>query len=446
MKSLFIIILSLSIVGITVNASHSAQYWAKTYGWGEYDWAYSSKQTTDRGYIVAGTTYFHSSPGNRDFWVLKLYSDGNVSWEKTYGLSEEDTVQSIQQTKDGGYILAGSFFVPASDIYGAYDILVLKLGINGDITWQKTYGGIDCDDFGDSIQQTTDGGYIVAGRSSCSATDIGFYLMKLDSNGDVTWQKKYGSFGVIYNARTIQQTTDGGYIVAGYTASYGNFAARFLVLKLDCNGDVTWQKTYGGSSYDYAYSIQQTIDGGYILAGDTHSFGDFDPCFWVLKLDCNGDVTWQKTYGGIIGSSNFAKSIRQTSDGGYIVCGDTNSFCASHLSDAWVLKLQSDGDIIWQKYYGGVSSDSAHSIEQTSDGGYIVAGVTYSFGADESNFWILKLDRNGEIPYCDIIGISNAIISDTSILGRDSNATVQSTSATVTETNITSQDTSKDCM
>ncbi|MDE2180364.1 MAG: hypothetical protein KGJ40_05895, partial [candidate division NC10 bacterium] len=238
-------------------------------------------------------------------------------------------------------------------------------------SFAKTYGGAN-DDWIGSIRQTTDGGYIVAGyTTSFGAGNADAWVLKLDATGAVQWQKTYG--GVGYDeATSIQQTTDGGYIVAGYTNSFGAGYQDAWVLKLDSTGTVVWQQTYGGTDYDYATSIQQTTDGGYIVAGRTRSFGGagFDDA-WILKLNSTGTVEWQKTYGGTGGDE--ATSIQQTTDGGYIVAGST-SFGAGN-ADAWVLKLDAVGAVQWQRTYGGAANDYATSIHQTADGGYIVSGT-----------------------------------------------------------------------
>ncbi len=211
------------------------------------------------------------------------------------------------------------------------------------------------------------------------------------------------------------------------------------MLKLDSNGEIEWQKTYGGNKYDYAWSIQQTSDGGYIVAGSTYTFGAGESDIWVLKLDSNGNVSWQRTYGG--NDYDYAWSIQQTSDGGYIVTGSTESFGAGG-TDVWVLKLDGNGNVSWQKTYGGNDYDYAYSIQQTLDGGYTVAGSTRSFGSDPTSVYVLKLDSNGEIPGCDSIDYSNAIVNETSVLPQDTNAVITSTSAIVTSPTINPQNTS----
>ncbi len=422
MKKLFMLIVLASLL-ISAGISYSAQQWIKTYGGPALEGAYSIQLTTDGGYIAAGNVASLDT-GENDFWVLKLDSNGDITWQKTYGGSDNDYATAIQQTVDGGYIVAGT---TSSFGAGESDPWLLKLDSNGDITWQKTYGGTRFD-YATAVQQTVDGGYIVAGNtSSFGAGEIDLWLLKLDGSGEIIWQKAYGGSGFDW-AFSMQQTTDGGYIIVGDTFSFGAGENDLWVLKLDNSGAVSWQKTYGGSGFDWAFSVQQTSDGGYIVVADTFSFGAGEVDIWILKLDSNGDITWQKTYG----SSDFdwPASVEQTIDGGYIVAGGTYSFGAGK-DDLWVLKLDSNGDITWQKTYGGSDNDYAASIRQTANGGYVVAGTTSSFGAGEDDLWVLMLDSNGEIPGSDVIGSSNAAAFNTSVVAQDSNCLVESTSASV---------------
>ncbi len=362
--------------------------WAKTYGGSSYEEAYFIQQTSDGGYIVVGYTNSFGA-GSTEILIIKLGANGTVSWAKTYGGSSSDYANSIQQTKDNGYIVAGYTYSFGAE---GTDILIIKLGADGTVDWAKTYGGSN-DDYAYSIQQTSDGGYIVAGHTwSFGAGNYDLFVIKLDENGTVSWAKTYGEISNDW-ANSIQQTSD-GYIVAGSTYSFGA-SVDFLVIKLDASGAVSWAKTYGGSSGDdWAYSIQQTSDGGYIVAGYTDSFGEGFYDLFVIKLDASGAVSWKKTYGG--SSYDRAFSIQQTSDGGYIVAGYTNSFGAGN-NDILIIKLDADGTVSWAKTYGGSSGDDwAYSIQQTSDGGYIVAGSTYSFGAG-ADFLVIKLNSNGEI-------------------------------------------------
>jgi len=365
--------------------------WQKTYGGIKSDFANSIQQTTDGGYIVAGYTNSFGA-GYNDVYVLKLDENGDLQWQKTFGRTNYEWAYSIQQTTDGGYIVAG---MTNSLGAGSSDVYVLKLNADGGLQWEKNFGGGDIDK-AESIQQVADGGYIVAGGTASLGDIAGdVYVLKLDASGELLWQKTYG--GVNWDvAHSIQQTTDGGYIVAGTTQSFGAGSWDVYVLKLDANGDATWSNTYGGTDIDEAYAIQQTADGGYIVSGRTRSFGagswDYDDDVYILKLNSIGIKEWEKVYDG--GGSDEAESIQQTADGGYIVVGATDSFGAGGL-DVYILKLDANGEKEWDNAFGGSSTDDAYSIQRTIGGGYIVAGATGSFGAGSFDVYVLKLDENG---------------------------------------------------
>ena len=391
--------------------------WEVSLGGSGNDYAYSIQQTTDGGYIVAG--YSSSNDGDvtgnngySDFWIVKLDAIGNITWQKSLGGSGGDYAYSIQQTTDGGYIVAGSSIVTSPS--GNSDFWIVKLDAIGNITWQKSLGGSNDAD-AVSIQQTTDGGYIVAGAYVADNFNFDSWIVKLDAIGNITWQK---SLGGSYDDRasSIQQTTDGGYIVAGYSSSNdgdvtGNNGNKdYWIVKLDATGNITWQKSLGGSGGDDASSIQQTTDGGYIVSGYSESIdgdvtgnnGNVD--YWIVKLDATGNITWQKSLGGSY--DDVAYSIQQTTDGGYIVAGlsasDDGDVTGNNGGvDSWIVKLDATGNITWQKSLGGSEWDRATSIQQTTDGGYIVAGFSESIDGDvtgnngNKDYWIVKLSNDG---------------------------------------------------
>lgn len=357
----------------------------------------------------------------------------DIQWQKSLGGSSVDAALSIQQTTDGGYIVAGHSYSNDGDVsgnHGLYDYWIVKLNNTGDIQWQKSLGGSGRET-AYSIQQTTDGGYILAGDSESNDGDVtgnhggtDYWVVKLDSAGSIVWEKSLG--GTLYDvAHSIFQTSDGGYVVAGESYSNdgdvtGNHGSGdYWVVKLDHTGDIQWQKSLGGSDRDVAHSIRQTADGGYIVAGGSESndgdvsgnHGDYD--FWIVKLNEVGDIQWQKSLGG--SDFDWARSIQQTADGGYIVAGwsESNSgdVSGNHgLYDYWVVKLNNVGDIQWQKSLGGSDYERARSIEQTTDGGYIVAGFSASNDGDVSgnhgsyDHWVVKLDHVGDIQWQKSLG------------------------------------------
>jgi hypothetical protein len=330
-----------------------------------------------------------------------IFNSSTVSWAKTYGGRSKDSCAEhlpIQETSDGGYIVLGTTqsFGP-----GGEDIWILKLNSSGGIEWQRIYGAFH-HDRGWSIQQTSDGGYIVGGTTkSFGAGHTDVWILKLDSSGGIEWQRTYG--GTFWDGTPfIQEAADGGYIVSAGTDSFGAGGGDSWILKLASSGDIEWQRTYGGSLGDGLGCPQLTSDGGYIVAGSTDSFGAGLGDLWILKLNSSGDIEWQHTYGGI--SYDWATDIKLTSDGGYIVSGVTMDF--GRYGNFLILKLNSSGDIEWQRAYGGGFMDYPWSIQQTIDGGYIVAGYTESF--DQQNRWldasVIKLSSSGDIEWEEAYG------------------------------------------
>ncbi len=404
--------LSVSLVALFTEYAHAQARFTRLYKDSVITYTpYSVRQTSDGGYIVAGYT---GSSSDYDIFLIKTDADGYIQWAKTYGGTDYDLAYSVQQTSDGGYIVAGytrSFGVGSSRPF------LIKTDADGNVQWAKVYGG---GTIAYSVQQTSDGGYIVAGSN---------LLIKTDANGDVQWAKAYpGLF-----ALSVQQTSDGGYILAGYTGSSSDY--NILLIKTDASGNVQWAKTYGGTGDDVAYSVQQTSDGGYIVAGYTRSFGVGSYDIFLIKTDANGNLQWAKTYGGA--SWEYAYSVQQTSGGGYIVAGYTESFGAGSY-DIFLIKTDANGNLQWAKTYGGAGGDWALSVQQTSDGGYIVAGSTTSFGLG-SNIFLIKTDANGNIGSCPIvssaipiIGLPSPTVNTPSPSVSSPSITVNSVSPTVT--------------
>ncbi len=423
------LLLSFSVVFVqfATFAQAPAIEWQKSIGGSAVEEAKSIQQTTDGGYIITGYTDSNNGDvtgnhGNSDYWVVKLAATGTIQWQKTLGGTGDDYARSIQQTSDGGYIVAGYTGSTNGDVTGNNgnnDYWVVKLSAVGSIEWQKTLGGTQ-NEYAYSIQQTTDGGYIIAGYTNSNNGDVAgnhggsdMWIVKLSSTGTIQWQKTLG--GTVNDfAISIQQTTDGSYIVAGYTASSDGDvtglqgAFDYWVLKLTATGTIEWQKTAGGSSADIAFSIHQTNDGGYIVAGVTLSndgdvtgyHGGFGYDSWIVKLSSTGTIQWEKTLGGT--NDDITWSIKQIEDGSYIAGGYTFSndgdVSGNHGGyDVWVVKLSNTGNILWQKMLGGTGSEYALSIQQTSDGGYITAGSSSLNNGDvtenqgSSDYWVVKL-------------------------------------------------------
>lgn len=359
--------------------------------------------------------------------------DIDFQWEKSFGGSNLDNALCINNTIDGGYIIAGSVYSMDGDVtgnHGSADYWIVKTDQSGEIEWQRSYGGSYMDE-ANYIIQTSDGGYIIAGYSESNDGDVtgnhgnsDYWVVKIDQTGEVEWQRCYG--GSSYdNANCIRQTNDGGYIIAGYTYSndgdveINHGSPDYWIIKINLSGDIQWQKTYGGSMWEEANNIQQTQDGGYIIAGssdsddgdapDNHGYSDY----WVVKINQSGEIQWQNCYGGTY--SEYAHCIQQTIDGGYIISGSSDSDDGDvtenlGYDDYWVVKIDQSGEIQWQKSYGGTLVERTYCIRQTIDGGYIIAGTTISDDGDITenkglyDVWIVKTNTDGDIQWQSTFG------------------------------------------
>ena len=309
-------------------------------------------------------------------------------WTKTFGGSSDDFGNCVQQTSDGGYIIAGN-----TSSYGAggSDVYLIKTDASGIEQWTKTFGGSG-GETGFSVQQTSDGGYIIVGTTYSYGTgDNGVYLIKTDVNGDTSWTKTLGGSDDDYGY-SVQQTADGGYIIAGYTNSYGAGNSDVYLIKTDTEGNQQWYRTFGGSLQDYGYSVRQTSDGGYIIAGEIYSLPTGGPNVLLIKTDVNGNEEWYQTFGG--SGWDYGESVQQTSDGGYIITGWTYSYGAG-LYDVYLIKTDANGNEQWYQTFGGSENDKGYSVQQTSEGGYIIAGYTESYSVGWSDVYIIKTDALG---------------------------------------------------
>lgn len=415
------ITLKLILFSFICNAQAPQIEWQETYGGTNQDYAKKIIQTQDGGYIVGGETYslngdVTGNHGGSDYWIIKISSTGTLEWQKTFGGSNYEHAYDIIQTIDGGYIFLGSSSSSNGDVnlnYGFDDIWVVKLSTDGTIEWQKSFGGTN-PDYGYSIKQTNDDGYIIAGTTYSNNVDItgnnganDYWILKLDSSGILEWQNNFGGTNQ-ESARDIFQISDGSYLVTGSTnSSNGDVTGQHgggdgWVLKLSPTGILEWQKTLGGTNSESLDKILLTEEGGYILIGNTNSFnGDVIPGsngdrdFWVVKLSADGTIEWQKTYGGIF--EDVGSDIKLLENEGYLLAGHKYSNGLTGM-DYWILKINFNGEIQWQKVIGENGYDFATSILETNDNGYVVAGYSDSYNNDlfGNDFLIIKLSHNLE--------------------------------------------------
>ncbi|TDQ22010.1 hypothetical protein [Tenacibaculum caenipelagi] len=405
--------------------------------------------------ILIITTY--SCNNDDGIHITSLTKTPEISFVKTLGGTANESGRSVIETSDGGYAVAGFTQSIDGDIETTrntiqYDFWVLKFDSQDNLQWQKTFGGTK-DDKAFKIIQTNDDGFIIAGYGKSDDGDVDtnegfddFWILKLDANGTVTWKTTTGFSGADQGF-TITQTTDGGYFVGGIldvTASGGlgnsKFAARhaggdYWGLKLNINGNIEWRKYFGGTNTDTCYGVAETSD-GYILIGSSDSKdvdikdnkGAYD--FWIVKTDKNGNLLWEKSFGGT--EIDEARAITKTDDGSFIIIGDTRSSDKdidqnNGGADVWAIKITPQGELIWQKNYGGSSFDVGRSVHKTSDGGFLIGGSSRSADNNfenkgQNDALILKIDKNGnliwqktvggtEIDYCyDAIELTNGSI------------------------------------
>ena len=419
--------------------------WQNTIGGSLLDDLRSIQQTVDGGYILGGFSSSgifadktENSFGLIDYWIVKIDSNGLIKWQNTIGGGSNDYLNSIELTSDGGYIIGGYSLSNISgskteNNLGSWDYWIVKTDSLGNIQWQNTIGGSNWD-YLTSIKQTTDGGYILGGHSFSNTSgdktentngDNDFWIVKVDSIGIIQWQNTIGGSKDDQLA-SIVQTSDGGYIIGGFSESNisGDKTENCLgstdywIVKTDATGNILWQNTIGGNGGDLLYSLEKTSDGGFILGGYSESnvsgdkiennkgpMGTFD--FWIVKLDSIGSILWQNTIGGSANDSLYA--IQQTIDGQFILGGFSNSNISGDKSennlsdilfcDFWVVKTDSFGNILWQNTIGGDLYDFIYAVEASSDGGCLVGGrSTSDISSDKSedniahwDYWIVKL-------------------------------------------------------
>jgi hypothetical protein len=359
--------------------------WNRTFGGELFDNGYGVEQTNDGGYIVSGSKDETGSYEGGDCWLIKTDESGNIEWDNTYGGPENDKGWAVRQTNDGGYAVVGvsNSFSPIN-----HDIYFVKTDPDGDLLWQKIFGseGIDSGLF---FQMTSDGGYIIFGTNSWDPENEkgDAWGIKTNVNGDEIWNKTYGGADMELGY-SIQQTSDSGYIMAIGTNSYGAGDFDAWLIKTDAFGNIQWDQTYGGVGLDYCVSVLITNDGGFIFVGATTSHGDDNGDVWLVKTDENGNMQWEKTYGG--DGIDYGYHLDQTDDGGFLIVGGTDSFGAGN-EDFYVIKTDSSGNMIWDKTLGGENKEICRCGYQTDDGGYIISGLTYSYGSGESDVWLVKL-------------------------------------------------------
>jgi hypothetical protein len=363
--------------------------WARTFGDTGEDKAAAVLQAPGGGYVVAGWTAFRVL--GVDAWMLGLDSSGNVLWARAGGGERDDWALDLVQAADGGFTAAGW---TTSSGMGILDTWVLGLDPGGDIQWQKAYGGPGRNAVF-SAHRAPDGGIVLGGETQ-DAEGLVFrpWIMKLHSGGAVAWQGTYGTFDT-QSGMDVNRTEDGGTIAARWSHADPVAGVGFILFRLDSDGQLLWSRSYGASGLPTTVrSVSPAAGGGFAAAGSGGFSLDRGADLWVMRLDGDGGILWQKVLGGT--EDDSATSIRETPDGGFVVSGLTWSFGAG-LSDLWVIRLDGSGNTVWQRSYGGEGEEGDSRIMPAADGGFVVASSTMSFGAGDWDAWVLKLSADGTI-------------------------------------------------
>jgi hypothetical protein len=413
-SSLFLIVLILLVPTVISAQNPGDTLWTRIYGGSLWEMGYAVTPTNDGGFLAVGLTASYGA-GSADFWLVRTDAWGDTLWTKVYGWGREEIAWDVQRTFDGGYIITGH---TSSTPEETSSIWLMKITSGGDTLWTRIYGGPNWEK-SFCVRQTADSGYVIIGRtSSFGAGNYDMWLLRTDSFGDTLWARTYGGTAR-EDGYGVQQTSDGGFIFTGSTYSYGPGGSDVWLLKTDANGDTSWAKTFGGSGSDCGRSVQQTSDGGYIIGGYTFSFGAGSADNYLIKTDSNGNMEWTRTYGGSL--AEMDQKAWQTFDGGYIMGGRTESYGAGD-KDFYVVKTHANGDTAWTRTYGGYNYDYCFSIKQTSDGGYIAFGYSASFSSP-SDFYLVRIAGDSLIEIrgacCDdVSGICNDNVLQDSCSGR----------------------------
>lgn len=374
--------------------------WLRTYGGEGDDWGSCIQQTADGGYIVAG---HQEGEGG---WLLRTDEEGDTLWTSSPFGFMGGSAYSVQQTSDGGYILAG--YQAATDD-GKYHLGLVKTNSLGEEMWTRldahwfphdSTGGV-----GRSAQETADGGYILTGyRQPYIWEEIDdLWLIKTDSLGEILWSRTYGGESADCGC-CVRQTSDGGYIISGYSESLQSL----WLLKTNEAGDTLWTRDSADWRIGRGYAVQETSDGGYIVTGYVAPFRDGKHHLYLIKTDSEGQILWTRGDWEWFSepSGGVGYSVQETSDGGYIIAGATSPWFGE-IEDLWLIKTDSVGDTLWTRIYGGDGEDVGYCVDQTADEGYIITGATKSFSVDGYDLWLLKTNSLG-----DTLGVIEELVVD----------------------------------
>ncbi len=387
-------ILLLSSILFLSFCCHAQITWEKLFVKSSTDVFRCVQEVPSGGYVAAGYTSQWSA-NDTDAFVVRLDINGDTLWTRSFNGGRKDLFYKVINTSDSGFVMCG---YTSSYGNGSDDSYYMKIDAAGNELWHFTYAGVQKDRAQDIIQ-TSDGGYAMCGytNSGTGAQGYNAFLTKLDANGAQMWMKNYGTLQYD-DANSLKELFDGGFIMAGQTQTVlpDTTNAEIYLIRTNSNGDTCWTKKIGTATTgnENAECIQLASAGGFIICGSTTGIGSGNDDGYLVKTDTGGVMQWQKAFGG--SQPDDFHRVENTTDGGFIVTGTTQSN-ALIISDQWLLKTNSTGDSTWAKTFGGANHDHAYSGLQTSDGGYILCGYTASFGYNFEDALIIKIDSSGNL-------------------------------------------------
>ena len=370
-----------------MNPSNNGDKWVKTFGGNKEEVCNSVMQTSDGGYIFVGETRSFGN-GNSDLWLTKIDDSGNKLWDRVYGGEDYDFGNAVQQTSDGGYIITG-----VSESFGSIQdtsLWLIKTDSKGNLIWEIF--GNSGDDRGFDVKELNDGGFVVVGdgRNSKYPDHSDIYIMRTDNNGNILWEKFY-DFNTHDHAYSIEQTIDEGFIICGATYSYEHTGYDIVLLKTDSIGEEEWNHIFYVETDSRAHDVRQTSDGGFIVTG-YKKFGQWDTDVWIIKTDFEGNKEWDRFIGE--DGLDAGKSVFETPDGSFVIAGYQTKIT---YYDVLLVKFDQDGNEIWKRLIGGFGPEAIYCGQQTMDNGFILGG--YKFAGNTCDALLIKTDSEGDVPY-----------------------------------------------
>ncbi|MFX0065482.1 MAG: hypothetical protein ACFFC7_25195 [Candidatus Hermodarchaeota archaeon] len=365
-------------------------YWNKTFGWSGSELSRSMVNCSGGGYVMTGWTD-SSGAGQHDAWLVRTDADGNHLWNYTFGGTEDDYGHQVIECSGGGFAIVGQYN-KSGGLHGNPDAWLIRTDASGNHLWNETYGNTTTEDGGRSIVEFSGGGFVMSGVTITSkSSDV--WLIHVNSTGGHEWNRTYGGVAVdrCYQSQSLVECASGGFLIAGYSLSYGPGGSDLYLVRTDSSGNMLWNYSYGGIDFDRPQGVIECSDGGFAAIGVTKSYSVNDKTdLWVVRTSANGTMLWNKTFGGE--EEDWGYHALEAIDGGLFIIGSTMSYGIANTNDVWILRTDIKGNLLWNKTIGdGAGADIGYSIVHNGGRNFTIAGSTSSYGTGGSDMWLLKV-------------------------------------------------------